>query len=79
MKYKQDDYIIVTGSAAPELIGKTVRVHRAYEHDNAYMIDNRLPEQQYFHVWNQKACEENSYLNKTMTVLYNERPQSKTS
>lgn len=79
MKYKENDYIVVTGKASDDLIGKTVRVHRAYESDDEYMIDNRLPDQQFFQVWSRESCDNNSHLNVAMTVLYNERPQPKTS
>lgn len=79
MKYKENDYIVVTGKATDNLVGKTVRVHKCYPHDGDYMIDTMLPEMQFYPLWSAKSCEDNSHLNITMTVLYNERPQPKTN
>lgn len=67
-KYKVGDYIVITGFAEPQLIGRTARVH-LIDHDH-YMLDLLDYPCSYYPIWSIAKADANSYLNITMTVLY---------
>ena len=67
-KYKVGDYIVVTGKCADYLLGKTVKIQDIY--GDHYMIDTMRTEDSYYPIWTKEVCENNSYININMMILF---------
>lgn len=66
-KYKEGDYIIITGQCDKEYLNKSARIHLIY--DDCYLID-MLGLNSYHIPWKQVIADANSKLNEHMCVLY---------